>query len=1090
MTAIRRRVTLEPMSNDFSGDAMSKRAISALGGTSLLLTAFLVGLAAAHPAEPSAEGVEFFEKKVRPVLAEHCFRCHSGDKDKGGLRLDSHAALLKGGDNGPALVAGQPEKSLLVKVVGYKDDLRMPPKKKLPDAAIANLTAWVKMGAPWPADTAIKTGPANAFDLKARMKHWCWQPVKEVEPPAVRDKTWPLSKIDHFLLAKLEENGMKPAPAADKRTLLRRATYDLIGLPPTPAEIERYLADETPTAFATVIDRLLASPHYGERWGRHWLDLTRFAETYGHEFDPEILDAYAYRDYVIRAFNADVPYDQLVTEHIAGDLLPEPRRHPTERFDESILGTGFWFLGEAKHSPVDVRVDEAERIDNQIDVFSKAFLALTVSCARCHDHKFDAITTKDYHALMGYALSSRQQRASLSVPDRKDLPEIRGEVEPLALAHSANTLRIRVEKLSAHLLSKPVAPKRPDPLLAFWFPLTKDDPTPEAFDERRRQLVRQWRTQAERAAEGEKQNTVFADFTRPGFRDWFVTGEAFGDGPTTAPEVLLQADARNPVRAVVGANTAHSGRTADKLSGVLRSPSFTIAKKHIYYRVAGQKARVRLIVDGLQLIQDPIYGGLRFAPNHGDRPVWHGQDVSMWLGHRAYIEVIDDGAGFVGLEKVVFADGGPPPEPVNGVWLDLLDDNALTTPDRLARKIQQVLSQLVDDYRSASLSKAADRVALLNDLLQSEMLASLAAPPEPDDKLATLLERFKQVEAKLPATRHALAIADGTGWDGHVYIRGNPATPGERVPRRNLEALDGPDQPVPTSGSGRLELARRLVKPSNPLMARVMVNRLWHHHFGAGLVRSVDNFGVLGETPSHPELLDHLAAEFVRQGWSIKKMHRTMMLSRAYQMSSKADDARAEERDPQNKLLHRMPLRRLEAEAIRDGILAVSGRLDRTRHGPGVMPHLTPYMNGRGRPGTSGPLDGDGRRSIYINVRRNFITPFFLAFDYPIPFTTMGKRGASNVPAQALALMNNPLVVQQAELWAKRVLAEPNRPPRQRIAGMYETAFGRPPSETELTDSLTFLEEQAKTYGKTDDPRAWADLCHVLFNVKEFIFLN
>jgi hypothetical protein len=328
-------------------------------------------------------------------------------------------------------------------------------------------------------------------------------------------------------------------------------------------------------------------------------------------------------------------------------------------------------------------------------------------------------------------------------------------------------------------------------------------------------------------------------------------------------------------------------------------------------------------------------------------------------------------------------------------------------------------------------------------------------------------------------------MADGTGENEHIFIRGNHKTLGPEAPRQLLEILVG-TPPAPKSGSGRLELAARLVDRTNPLTARVMVNRLWQHHFGEGIVRSVDNFGVLGERPSHPELLDWLANEFMRGGWSLKKMHRMMVLSNAYRMASRNDDPKIESVDPQNRLLHKIPIRRLEAECIRDSMLAVSGRLDLKIDGPSVPPHLTAFMLGRGRPGVSGPLDGNGRRSIYIGVRRNFLTPMLLAFDYPIPFTTMGKRTVSNVPAQALTMMNNPFVVQQAELWAKRVLADQKLTTKERVQKMYVMAFARPATETELADALAFLEES----GKPNDVRAWTDLAHVLFNVKEFIFLN
>jgi mono/diheme cytochrome c family protein len=353
--------------------------------------------------------LEFFEKKIRPVLVENCYSCHSRPKKpKANLLLDSRPGLLKGGDSGPAFVAGKPEESRLVRAIRYDDpELRMPPRKKLGEEQIADLTAWIKLGAPWP--TEGRAAPVRAgkdeFDLKERSKFWSLQPLRTDLPPAVRQCEWLQSPIDAFVLARLEAAGLPPAAPADKRALIRRVTCDLTGLPPTPAEIDAFLADNDPDAYERIVDRLLASPAYGERWARHWLDLVRYAETCGHEFDFDLPDAYRYRDYVIRAFNADLPYDQFVMEHVAGDLLPRPRRHPVDSCNESIIATGFWFLGEAKHSPVDVRADEADRIDNQIDVFSKAFLGLTVACARCHDHKFDAVSTRDYYALCGYLQS-------------------------------------------------------------------------------------------------------------------------------------------------------------------------------------------------------------------------------------------------------------------------------------------------------------------------------------------------------------------------------------------------------------------------------------------------------------------------------------------------------------------------------------------------------------------------------------------------------------------------------------------------------------------------------------------------------------
>jgi hypothetical protein len=441
---------------------------------SLLLP--VLGLLLLPPALPAAEapaeGIEFFEKKVRPILTQYCYRCHSrqAKKLRGGLRLDSRAAILKGGDSGPAIVAGQPDKSKLIEAVGYKNvELQMPPRDKLPESAIADLTAWVQMGAPWPNEQSIANGPAqSAFDLAARKRaHWAWQPIRTQTPPAPPSSPpravgmkggWPRDPLDRFILAKLEDKGLSPAKSADRRTFLRRLYFDLIGLPPSPEEVAAFLGDNSADAVEKVVDRLLSSPHFGERWGRHWLDLVRYAETRGHEYDYPIPNAYHYRDYVIRALNADVPYNQFVVEHLAGDLLPKPRLHPQQGFNESILATGFWFLGEEVHSPVDLRQDQADRFDNKVDVLSKAFLGLTVACARCHDHKFDAISTKDYYALFGFLQSSHYRLARFDSMEHNrqvsaELWELRAKGRASIQKALAESLRPGVERLAEYLLA-------------------------------------------------------------------------------------------------------------------------------------------------------------------------------------------------------------------------------------------------------------------------------------------------------------------------------------------------------------------------------------------------------------------------------------------------------------------------------------------------------------------------------------------------------------------------------------------------------------------------------------------------------------
>ena len=363
----------------------------------------------------SAADLEFFEAKIRPILVARCYECHGEEKESGGLHLTSRAEILEGGDTGPAINLKNVDESLLIQAIRYEGDYEMPPDSKMPDAEIELLTEWVRRGAPWPTETAAaKQKSEEAFDLaKRKAEHWCWQVISKAQPPAVRDNSWVRDPIDQFILAKLESADLKAASDADRAVLLRRVYFDLIGLPPSPEEIENFNQDSSPESFAKVVDRLLASPQFGERWARHWMDLTRFAETYGHEFDYPIHEAFRYRDYLIRAFNADLPYDHFIKEQIAGDLLSEPRLHPTEKYNESLLATGFWYFGEETHSPVDVKGDEAGRVDNQIDVLTKSFLGLTVSCARCHAHKFDAISTEDYYALAGFLQSSRHQKGML-----------------------------------------------------------------------------------------------------------------------------------------------------------------------------------------------------------------------------------------------------------------------------------------------------------------------------------------------------------------------------------------------------------------------------------------------------------------------------------------------------------------------------------------------------------------------------------------------------------------------------------------------------------------------------------------------------
>jgi cytochrome c553 len=1149
----------------------------------LALSALTFPRGAAPPlraADASADGVEFFEKKVRPVLVAHCYRCHAdkGKAPKGGLRLDSRAALLKGGDNGPALTPGRPDRSRLIEALGYGNaDLQMPPKGKLPDAVIADLAAWVKMGAPWPKEGAGAAAAKDGFDLPRRRRaHWAWQPVRPPAPPAVRDAAWPRGPVDRFLLARLEAQGLRPAPPADRRTLLRRVTFDLTGLPPTPAEVEAFLRDDSPAAFERVVDRLLAGPALGERWARHWLDLVRYAETRGHEYDYPIPNASQYRDYVIRAFNEDVPYNQFVVEHVAGDLLDRPRLTP-EGGNESVLGTGFWLLGEEVHSPVDLLQDQADRFDNRIDVMTKAFLGLTVACARCHDHKFDAISTQDYYALFGIVASStsRQVRfdaresnrrvaadlarqrdrartalgralAEAARPATERLPEYLMAARAVLLAGPESTggkdketrkqgnkekgprsvspcLRVSVSPSAAGLdpgrlaawvtVLRDAARDRDDPLHA-WAVAAADPAagSPGRLAEVLKPLAEEMRRRDAAAADALAGAQVMVDYASNGQAEWLPDGPAFGPGPARPGEVRLGGDASRPAVRFVERAAAEYDRAWDvlrpapgaqpdpgalgqlpgRVGRTLCTPTFPLTTGKLFYLVRGAGAAYASVA-AHTMIAGPLHAQLVTSIRAGGDFRWVAHDLTPYKGYQVHVEFTPAPGSDFAVALVVQGDRAPGAlgRP-NGALLRLLAGDEAQSLSWLAAGYGRLFAAVVDRLAGGKVgggAEAADTARLAQWLVNHPALLGDRARAFSETASALHAVEQKLAAHVRPESRLAPALLDGTGVGGRVYVRGSPKAPGEVVPRRFLEALAGAEGMKGAPGSGRLELARQMTDPIlDPFLARVMVNRVWHHLFGRGLVASVDNFGVLGEAPTHPELLDHLADRFVKESWSVKRLVRALVLSSAYRMSSQPVPG-AEALDPQNLLLHRARLRRLEGEAVRDAMLAASGRLDRRMYGPSVPIHLTPFLDGRGRP-EDGPLDGAGRRSLYLAVRRNFLSPLLLAFDTPAPFSTVGRRTVSNVPAQALILMNDPFVHQQAEGWARKVLARPGTA-ADRVRAMYLAAFGRPAGEAELSACLAFLNQQARRYGAgPDDVRVWADLAHTLFNVKEFIFLG
>lgn len=1073
------------------------------------------------PAFDSAS-LEFFEDKIRPLLIARCHRCHGPKKQEANLRLDSRPSILKGGDSGPAIVPHEADRSLLIDAIRYGDTFQMPPKQQLPIEEIALLEEWVSRGAPWtPEEVLEATADKDVFDLQKRKRdHWAWQPI--ICPPILQstDGQRVTSAVDAFWLAKLEEAKLERAQPADKRTLIRRTTFDLTGLPPSPQELEAFQADPSDNAFEKVVDRLLASPHFGERWARHWLDLVRYAETLGHEFDYPLTDAWRYRDYVIRALNADVPYDQFLREHIAGDLLDSPRLHPTEGYNESVIATAFWFLGESVHAPVDSQADYATRIENQIDVVSKAFLGLTVGCARCHDHKFDAISTKDYYALAGYLASSHQQTALLDPGGQiesgvqrltelqqlgseawkqllpQDAAEVaayftrcllasrtaRGIVDPAAMHGIAQQYRVDRTLLDRFLsaCAESLAEEPGHPLFA-WNKLAMAQEPEESFLTRRNVLEAAENQRRLQVTAVERNQHVFEDFSS-GFGKWFVSGWAFGVSPTSCGDWHSTSSGPELLPTCI----ADSGRFGRRLQGVIRSPKFTIEKPYILYKLGGHNGQIRLIVDGYSMdrFTPLLFEGLSFNVNTDAEMRWHEQSVAKYLGHRAHIEIIDSSDGFVAVDEIRFASSAILSTPGDSASALVLAQPDVTSSESLAKAYGDLFHQSLLDWREGKPSAGTDLVRWLiaQRLLPMDDVAQ--------SRLADLAKQASAVDAALPEPLKVVAIADGSGEDQHVFIRGNYKNLGKTVPRRLLEAIAGAKQSEHVVGSGRLELAERMLSPDNPFTARVMANRIWQHLMGRGIVATVDNFGALGERPTHPELLDCLAARFRDDGWSVKTLVREITLSQAYQMASVGPES-AEQSDPLNLLLHRANVRRLEGEVIRDALLAVSGRLDRSQFGPSIPIHLSPFMEGRGRPQQSGPLDGSGRRSVYLEVRRNFLSPFLLAFDTPQPASTVGQRNMSNVPAQALSMMNDPFVVEQCQSWAERVCADPGRSLEDRITRLYVMAFSRPPSVEELSEAADFLREQAKARGVgINEVSPWADLCHVLVNVKEFIFVR
>jgi hypothetical protein len=816
----------------------------------------------AQPREREAE--TYFELKVRPVLAGTCFRCHGGKKVSHGLRVDSREALLRGGQAGPPIVPGDPDRSLLIRAVRYAHGApHMPPDRPLSAQQVADLAAWVKQGAVWP--------PGTRTDWKVKgTSHWAFEPVRRAEPPP--DPTgWSANRIDRFIRARQVREGLQPVPPADRRTLLRRVYFDLIGLPPPPDAIVAFLADDSPDAFARVVDRLLASPQYGERWGRHWLDVARYADTAGDNADYPVPEAYRYRDYVIAAFNADKPYDRFVREQIAGDILA--RQGPRETYAKRVIATGFLALSRRYATgPYELW---PLTLEDAIDTTGRAFLGLTLRCARCHDHKFDPVTQADYYALYGIFASTQFPWAGAEELASKQLPR-------------------------EHFVAL-LPPDEAGPRLA-------------AYRQRVQEL-----------------ETALRDATSNG--PWGKRVSALDRQMEAKSRQVRACEARKEPTASLRADLAALRRERDAANG----------------------------------------------------------------------------------------------------------------------QLQAQLNRLRDALRN------------------------LLRPGLPSD---------------LPG---AYAVSEGKPVNVPIQLRGEVERPGPVVRRDVPEFLrGGAASHIPGDSSGRLQLARWLTRPDNPLTARVMVNRIWQHHFGKGIVGTPSNFGTRGEPPTHPQLLDWLAARFVESGWSVKAMHRLILSSKTYQLSGAPDDADAA-RDPANRWYWRYDRRRLDAEAIRDALLTVSGGLDLTRPGPHPFPPMDRWGWTQHNPFKD--VYPSRHRSVYLMAQRFQRQPFLALFDGPDTNTTTDRRTTSTVPQQALFLMNNPFVSEQARGFARRLLtAAPAQAQRMELAHAW--AWSRPPRPAELELGRRYLDSygralaRAGVAGAEGELEAWTSYCRVLLCANEFVYLD
>lgn len=1082
---------------------------------------------------PTAEQSAFFETKIRPVLAERCLECHNSEDPENGLDLSSRAGMIRGGKLGPALKPGKPDQSLLISAIQHDEFIKMPPREKLPSNQVVDFTQWVKMGAPWPdsepesADAGASAQGIMPFTSK-QLEHWAWRPLSHVKVPH-SGNAWAISPIDEFVLRQLQQHGLKPAPPADRRMLIRRATFDLTGLPPTPEETAAFVADDSPDAFAKVIDRLLASPRYGERWGRHWLDVARYADSNGLDENLSYANAFRYRDYVIRAMNNDKPYARFVQEQLAGDLLPAPEddQDNIDRF----IATGFLAIGPKMLAEDDPMKMQMDIIDEQLNTMGQTFMGLTVGCARCHDHKFDPIPTEDYYSLAGIFKSSKTmenhkvvavwyERPLVSKAVSRRIEETDEEVSSTetAIAALKNAHRDRIaahqqQNLAGYLLAaqefdriqslprQAAVPQSADPLV-----VTNGFLRIEAEHFHRGNV--------EKLSTGYGEGIGITGTRGAGFMEYDVRVDKPG---WYQLEIRHAAAQSRPAKLVINGNIIEESVVGQVTGswypdGQRWFPAGRFELNEGVNTIRIDSAQVHPHIDRLLLVFDPGDAKWPFdvaapqsmtsiAARHGVRLAL----VSEWS--RLLKEIADGKHEQFVLFRGWLSLAEKPDEFFEQsaeVMLQQLPDlpEALQTlvrekPPRNITQTAQLFARLLDDEPARKeLIAAPSPLAGPSDITPSSLPAADAA------ELTSLMQRVAQLKESRPKFDVAMGLTEGNPEDLKIHLRGSHIALGKVAPRRFLRVFSDrhrdPDSraalltslAIPEKQSGRLQMAKWMTQTNHPLTWRVIVNRVWSWRFGRGLAPSVDNFGLLGEAPTHPELLDWLAVRFQGQGGSLKRLHRLMMLSNTYQMSTQYSQ-KAQKTDPQNKLLWRFRRRRLSGEEVRDSLVSLGTGLDLTMGGTVLKAANRSYVTSSGTTITN-EYDNH-RRSVYLPVVRSAVYDVLQTFDFPDPAVPAGQRQTSTVAPQALMMMNAGLVDQQTKALAEKLagMSEDDR-----IRRAVELVLNRVASRADVASARDYLASARQVSSVAALPpeearlRAFQSYCRVLFSLNEFAYVE